>query len=832
MASGTADDQREIRYREKQIEFSRRWYQAHVRRAEADPDYFRMQQSEAQRGSRADGPGSSAYRFLEFTTGQQLPTSPAERDVRFAELVAELDDDADRFERVASWWDEKKPTFLDPVLVDRCEFGINTREQKGRDLLKSNADAMVAIADYLGPALVEDMSRASGHRLKTWKLPVYWVGNWGRPDLWVDWRVAGEGLAEIGLRLWLSHKGAALGVMPGWGIRPGWKVEAEEVISSTPVDDFRVIDRGDADDMEFYGRPGSFIYGCPYRPDKLADLDLRAEAVEVAAAARPVLDALISRAQTGDPPPPPPSDPLADAVAEFRKDRGYPTGGDRAQIAQQPKLREMLLPDHLAITDRSDLRKIWTTSAYGHPGPQSMLNRSLRDADEAEYEGILRTIDYLCWGREDDADRIDKVLNDPEYKVKGLGESVILKLLAVCHPDRYICVYPYSGKQGKLGMLRSLKLREPSTEVTRGRKHVESNNWLRERLEPFFPGDSWGMMCFLYWYVEWDGGVTAGGRGEAGPRPDPIGTAAEDLLIKRAFLDDIVGLLEDKGQVILYGPPGTGKTFLAQRLAEALAPKPEDRTLVQFHPSTSYEDFFEGYRPEEGPDGQILYRLTPGPLARMAERAAERPQRRQVMVIDEINRANLPKVLGELLFLFEYRDRSISTLYRPEGEFELPKSLWFIGTMNTADRSIALVDAALRRRFHFVPFFPDRGPTAGLLERWLDKERQPAWVGKLVAMVNGELTEALGADLQLGPSHFMKQGYLPAPDPDDTRLRRIWEYNIEPLIEDQLFGDPGRITRFRFESVMDRYRSSSGPRDPAVEAETAGDQPDPGTQAT
>ena len=109
-------------------------------------------------------------------------------------------------------------------------------------------------------------------------------------------------------------------------------------------------------------------------------------------------------------------------------------------------------------------------------------------------------------------------------------------------------------------------------------------------------------------------------------------------------------LLKDKGQVILYGPPGTGKTYLAQRLAVALAPKPEDRTLVQFHPSTSYEDFFEGYRPEEGPDGQIVYRLTPGPLARIAERAAQHPQRHQVMVIDEINRANLPKVLGELLF--------------------------------------------------------------------------------------------------------------------------------------------------------------------------------------
>ena len=216
----------------------------------------------------------------------------------------------------------------------------------------------------------------------------------------------------------------------------------------------------------------------------------------------------------------------------------------------------------------------------------------------------------------------------------------------------------------------------------------------------------------------------------------------------------------------------------------------------------------------------------------MAERAAQYPQRRKVMVIDEINRANLPKVLGELLFLLEYRDKSISTLYRPDEEFELAESLWFIGTMNTADRSIALVDAALRRRFHFIPFFPDRGPTEGLLDRWLEREGEPLWVAKLVEMVNEELTEALGADLQLGPSHFMKKGYLQAPGPDDTLLRRIWVYNIEPLIEDQLFGDPGRIKRFRFVSVVARYRSQVGPDDRAAEVETDPDQSDRDSQAT
>ena len=300
------------------------------------------------------------------------------------------------------------------------------------------------------------------------------------------------------------------------------------------------------------------------------------------------------------------------------------------------------------------------------------------------------------------------------------------------------------------------------------------------------------------------------GEAEGDSLDERIESLAEDLLLEgRGFLDDLVALLGDKGQAILYGPPGTGKTYLARGLAEALAPNPERRMLVQFHPSTSYEDFFEGYRPETGADGALAYRLTPGPLALLAEKAAADPGWRYVMVIDEINRANLPKVLGELLFLFEYRNESVRTLYRPDRPFRLPPNLWFVGTMNTADRSIALIDAALRRRFQFVPFFPDRGPARGLLERWLRANGEPEWVGVLVDMVNDDLTDALGGShLLLGASHFMRPGL------DHDKLRQIWEYNIEPFIEDQFFGDPAQIDRFRFDAVLTRYLERTG--DPSV----------------
>ena len=314
--------------------------------------------------------------------------------------------------------------------------------------------------------------------------------------------------------------------------------------------------------------------------------------------------------------------------------------------------------------------------------------------------------------------------------------------------------------------------------------------------------------------------------GNQDPPPPPLGPVvekeliedlADELLIDRSFLDDVIALLEDKGQVIFYGPPGTGKTYLARKLAEALAPDPTRRALVQFHPSSSYEDFFEGYRPEADDGGEMTYRLTPGPLALMAAQAADAPGWRHVMIIDEVNRANLPKVLGELLFLLEYRGESVRTLYRPEHAFQLPQNLWFIGTMNTADRSIALVDAALRRRFHFVPFFPNYGPMEGLLKRWIERHHgeDAAWVWELVAQVNDELERELGGPhLQLGPSHFMKR------DLDEESVRRIWKYNIEPFMEDQFFGDRQQIDDFRFDAVYHRYREWSG-ADEVVEMATA-----------
>ena len=199
----------------------------------------------------------------------------------------------------------------------------------------------------------------------------------------------------------------------------------------------------------------------------------------------------------------------------------------------------------------------------------------------------------------------------------------------------------------------------------------------------------------------------------------------------------------------------------------------------------------EGYRPADK-DGQPGFELKPGPLKRIADTARDHPGATHVLVIDEINRGNVARVFGELYFLLEYRDREMSLQYS-EDRFTLPKNLWFIATMNTADRSIALVDAALRRRFHFVEFSPHAPPVQGLLRRWLEKENPDLlWVARLVHIANDKLADR---HLAIGPSHFMRK------DLDEKWVELIWNHSVFPYVEEQLFGDQDRAEDFKFEKL-------------------------------
>ena len=277
-------------------------------------------------------------------------------------------------------------------------------------------------------------------------------------------------------------------------------------------------------------------------------------------------------------------------------------------------------------------------------------------------------------------------------------------------------------------------------------------------------------------------------------RPD-LPALANDLWLDDGFLKDIQTLLEDKLQVIFQGPPGTGKTYVAQKLASHLAGSDERVTLVQFHPSYAYEDFVQGFRPALA-NGQPGFELRDGPLLRAADHARREPNAKHFLVIDEINRGNLAKVFGELYFLLEYRDSEMDLQYSNQGErFSLPENLYIIGTMNTADRSIALVDLALRRRFYFVEFHPDDDPVKSVLRNWLlDKAPDMEWVADVIERANDHLREDRHA--AIGPSYFMKDGL------NNDMVVRIWKHSVLPYIEERLYGQQEEVDKFKLDRLQ------------------------------
>lgn len=719
------------------------------------------------------------------------------------------------------WFDKHRFVGLAPSLLDRCAHGRTLARHGGLEAgypdeasaaaASANAQALTYELWLAGSGLQQQVAEALGRNVKlqyskptTGQHLYRW---WG----WVSWPIEG---GNASLRLWATGDGVLIGLHPGH-VRAGWFEEAGHIAQADLSEGYELFvlwEGEDSGQVRSTGREytgGEFLVGRLLPGTSALDReDLIDDIGRVAADLLPLVERLYAAAT---PSAPEHSDePLAIVsgqsqadlealVAEFRAQRGPANPKDEKARADRAAFAEFLSSDELEIAEPTVLRQIINTGRYGSPGPQAALNTTITNLEGADLEAFCRLISDLLWGGDPAEVRLDAAL-DAAANFKGLGESVLMKLLSIADPKRFVPVFPFKGDMGKAKLMQLIGLTPPPSEKTRGQKQVESNDAIRHVLDPLL-SDAWLQGQFLYWLK---------GRTEIdidrGTQGDGLGALADELFLPPDTLEEIVELLQDKKQIIFYGPPGTGKTYVAQALARLLAGDPNRYQLVQFHPSTSYEDFFEGYRPQTTGDGQLSYHLVPGPLARLAAQAAALPGVDHVMVIDEINRANLPKVLGELLFLLEYREEQVHTLYRPDDPFELPSNLLFIGTMNTADKSIALIDAAMRRRFHFVPFFPHEEPHSLVLSAWLEEHNPSAvWVAGLVEHVNGRLVEILGGPhLQIGPSYFFDAQL------DEQKVERIWKYSIHPFIEDQLWGQAEVLRTFEFRRVLAAYQEAGG----------------------
>lgn len=268
---------------------------------------------------------------------------------------------------------------------------------------------------------------------------------------------------------------------------------------------------------------------------------------------------------------------------------------------------------------------------------------------------------------------------------------------------------------------------------------------------------------------------------------------SKDDFLNEVYMDEdtyntLTELLEAKYNVILQGAPGVGKTFAAKRLAYSIMGQKDTSrvAMVQFHQSYSYEDFIQGYRPSK--DG---FELENGTFYKFCKEAEEDNERPYFFIIDEINRGNLSKILGELMMLIEKdkRGEKIKLLYSNEW-FTVPQNVRIIGMMNTADRSLALMDYALRRRFaffDFAPAFSSEGFKNYLAEKNSQKlESLITAVESLNNTISSD--ESLGDGFRIGHSYFCTDGEI-----TDEWLKSVVEYEVIPLIKEYWFDEPTKV---------------------------------------
>lgn len=431
-------------------------------------------------------------------------------------------------------------------------------------------------------------------------------------------------------------------------------------------------------------------------------------------------------------------------------------------------------------------------------------NLASNEASVAQLRGLVG----LPSGHEDAASRVDRFAEMLSHRQEA--QYLAPMMLSVCWHSQAPEQWQFFTKSWR-DSLRSMVptvCRRYATGSSLGQRYVEFNRAVQE-VSRSLDLDPWDLTLKLVGrpmreatprQSAQDPGRDDGDGGQS-ERPAAsvytLDAAAADVFLDRADIERLRSQLQRKKNLVLQGPPGTGKTFIAQRLAWVLA---EEQSLdrieaVQFHQSYGYEDFVRGYRPTE--EGGFV--LRDGPFLDFCERARKDGERPHVLLIDEINRGNLSRIFGELLMLVEADKRfsrwAVRLAYPREGEgtFHVPDNVYLIGTMNTADRSLALVDYALRRRFAFGTIDPAFGREK-FMQHLLDKEVPESLRLRIRGRFN-TLNQVVAKDRDLGPGFRIGHSYFCEPHegaPDDWEgwYREIVEYEIKPLLEEYWFDRP------------------------------------------
>ncbi len=269
-----------------------------------------------------------------------------------------------------------------------------------------------------------------------------------------------------------------------------------------------------------------------------------------------------------------------------------------------------------------------------------------------------------------------------------------------------------------------------------------------------------------------------------------------DVYMSEKYYDTLVNVLEYKKNIILQGAPGVGKTFAAERLAWSIMGEKDGNRVefVQFHQNYSYEDFVMGYKPNSDDDS---FKLETGIFYDFCQKARDHVDKKYFFIIDEINRGNMSKIFGELLMLIEkdYRDKEVTLAYNGIS-FSVPSNIYIVGMMNTADRSLAMIDYALRRRFSFFKMEPGFDSVGFIKYKMsLANETFDELIGK-IKLLNEEIKndKSLGDGFCIGHSYFCG---LTEEECTKERLQAIVDYDILPMLEEYWFDETNKLDKWK-----------------------------------